>query len=179
MANIATFQPNPNYVYQTEHLFYFKFVGRVVARAPSDGQLLDVYFTRSCYKHILGVKVTYHDIEATDPDYYKNLKRMLKNDVNDIPDLTFSMDADEEKHIFYEEKKQRLLIMSLNLEEDSWKPLSEECMDWLETKPSQSVVYISFGGMVSLIEERWKSRHYLQQRARKERLSNSRKLKGE
>ena len=40
------------------------------------------------------------------------------------------------------------------LEEDSWKPLSEECIDWLETKPSQSVVYISFGSMVSLTEER-------------------------
>lgn len=97
----ATFQPNPNSVYQTEHLSYFKFVGRVVAKALFDGQLLDVYFTRSFYKHILGVKVTYHDIEAVDPDYYKNLKWMLENDVSDILDLTFSMDADEEKHILY------------------------------------------------------------------------------
>ncbi|KAG6756300.1 hypothetical protein POTOM_039727 [Populus tomentosa] len=99
VGNNVTFQPNPNSVYQTEHLSYFKFVGRV---ALFDGQLLDVYFTRSFYKHILGVKVTYHDIEAVDPDYYKNLKWMLENDVSDIPDLTFSMDADEEKHILYE-----------------------------------------------------------------------------
>ena len=34
-----------------------------------------------------------------------------------------------------------------------WKPLSEECIEWLETKPSQSVVYISFGSMVSVTEE--------------------------
>ncbi|KAF2305548.1 hypothetical protein GH714_006673 [Hevea brasiliensis] len=102
VGNNATFQPNPNSVYQTEHLSYFKFVGRVVAKALFDGQLLDVYFTRSFYKHILGVKVTYHDIEAVDPDYYKNLKWMLENDVSDIPDLSFSMDADEEKHILYE-----------------------------------------------------------------------------
>ncbi|XWS51731.1 hypothetical protein CRYUN_Cryun11dG0008600 [Craigia yunnanensis] len=102
VGNNATFQPNPNSVYQTEHLSYFKFVGRVVAKALFDGQLLDVYFTRSFYKHILGVKVTYHDIEAVDPDYYKNLKWMLENDVSGIPDLTFSMDADEEKHILYE-----------------------------------------------------------------------------
>ena len=105
-----------------------------VAKALFDGQLLDVYFTRSFYKHILGVKVTYHDIEAVDPDYYKNLKWMLEvctwylfciaikqwicnfydatlcsshdfdlqNDVSVIPDLTFSMDADEEKLILYE-----------------------------------------------------------------------------
>ncbi|KAL4579973.1 hypothetical protein LXL04_016144 [Taraxacum kok-saghyz] len=101
-GNNATFQPNPNSVYQTEHLSYFKFVGRVVAKALFDGQLLDVYFTRSFYKHILGVKVTYHDIEAVDPDYYKNLKWLLENDVSEILDLTFSMDADEEKHILYE-----------------------------------------------------------------------------
>lgn len=49
-----------------------------VAKALFDGQLLDVYFTRSFYKHILDAKVTYHDIEAVDPDYYKNLKWMLE-----------------------------------------------------------------------------------------------------
>lgn len=49
-----------------------------VAKALFDGQLLDVHFTRSFYKHILSVKVTYHDIEAVDPDYYKNLKWMLE-----------------------------------------------------------------------------------------------------
>ncbi|CBI39752.3 unnamed protein product, partial [Vitis vinifera] len=102
VGNNSTFQPNPNSVYQTEHLSYFKFVGRVVAKALFDGQLLDVYFTRSFYKHILGVKVTYHDIEAVDPDYYKNLKWMLENDVSCIPEMTFSMDPDEEKHILYE-----------------------------------------------------------------------------
>ncbi|XP_028759255.1 E3 ubiquitin-protein ligase UPL1 [Neltuma alba] len=105
VGNNATFQPNSNSVYQTEHLSYFKFVGRVVGKALFDGQLLDVYFTRSFYKHILGVKVTYHDIEAVDPDYYKNLKWMLENDVSDIPDLTFSMDPDEEKHILYEKNE--------------------------------------------------------------------------
>ncbi|KAK1275953.1 E3 ubiquitin-protein ligase UPL2 [Acorus gramineus] len=73
-----------------------------VGKALFDGQLLDVHFTRSFYKHILGVKVTYHDIEAIDPDYFKNLKWMLENDVSDIPDLTFSIDADEEKLILYE-----------------------------------------------------------------------------
>ncbi|RYR42130.1 hypothetical protein Ahy_A08g038587 isoform B [Arachis hypogaea] len=108
VGNELTFQPNPNSVYQTEHLSYFKFVGRVVGKALFDGQLLDVHFTRSFYKHILGVKVTYHDIEAIDPDYFKNLKWMLEasayflNDISDVLDLTFSIDADEEKLILYE-----------------------------------------------------------------------------
>ncbi|CAA3008577.1 E3 ubiquitin- ligase UPL2-like [Olea europaea subsp. europaea] len=102
VGNESTFQPNPNSVYQTEHLSYFKFVGRVVGKALLDGQLLDVHFTRSFYKHILGVKVTYHDIEAIDPDYFKNLKWMLENEISDVLGLTFSIDADEEKLILYE-----------------------------------------------------------------------------
>ncbi|CAL5336974.1 unnamed protein product [Camellia sinensis] len=101
VGNESTFQPNPNSVYQTEHLSYFKFVGRVVGKALFDGQLLDVHFTRSFYKHILGVKVTYHDIEAIDP-YFKNLKWMLENNTTDVLDLTYSIDADEEKRILYE-----------------------------------------------------------------------------
>lgn len=57
-----------------------------------DGQLLDVYFTRSFYKHILGVKVTYHDIEAVDPDYYKNLKWLLEVSDNILYTLFILLD---------------------------------------------------------------------------------------
>jgi len=49
-----------------------------VAKALLDNQLLDVHFTRSFYKHILGSKVTFLDIEAIDPDYFKNLQWMLQ-----------------------------------------------------------------------------------------------------
>lgn len=41
VGNEATFQPNPNSVYQTEHLSYFKFVGRVVS----------TYFFLFCLSH--------------------------------------------------------------------------------------------------------------------------------
>jgi len=34
-----------------------------------------------------------------------------------------------------------------------WKPLSKVCKDWLQTKPAKSVVYISFGSMVSITAE--------------------------
>ncbi|KAL9246463.1 hypothetical protein vseg_019994 [Gypsophila vaccaria] len=33
-----------------------------------------------------------------------------------------------------------------------WKPLSEQCKEWLQTKPSKSIIYISFGSMVSLTQ---------------------------
>lgn len=41
----------------SNHLEYFKFVGRVIAKAVYDNKLLECYFTRSFYKHILGKPV--------------------------------------------------------------------------------------------------------------------------
>ncbi|KAI7747002.1 hypothetical protein M8C21_011757 [Ambrosia artemisiifolia] len=34
-----------------------------------------------------------------------------------------------------------------------WKPLDDGCIKWLDTKPPNSVVYISFGSMVSLTQQ--------------------------
>ena len=77
-----------------DHLQYFKFVGRFVAKALVDGQILDAYFTRSLYKHLLGEPLSYEDIEAVDPDYFKNLKWMLENDIENVLDLTFTAETD-------------------------------------------------------------------------------------
>ena len=52
----------------------YRFVGRIVGKALHDGQLIDAYFTRSFYKHMLGLPLTHEDIEAVDPEYYKNLR---------------------------------------------------------------------------------------------------------
>jgi hypothetical protein len=53
----CTFQPNPNSSINLDHLRYFRFVGRIVGKAVVDGFLLDAHFTRSLYKHMLGIKV--------------------------------------------------------------------------------------------------------------------------
>ena len=87
----CTFQPNPLSSINRDHLDYFRFVGRIVGKAVADGFLLDAHFTRSLYKHMLGMKPTYHDMQAIDPDYYKNLKMILDYNLEDIGlDLTFS-----------------------------------------------------------------------------------------
>lgn len=73
----------------------FKFVGRFVGKAIYDGQRLDAYFTRSFYKHILGVRPSYHDIEWVEPAYYKSLKWMLENDIDNILFMTFTAELDD------------------------------------------------------------------------------------
>jgi len=89
----CTFQPNANSSINPDHLSYFRFVGRIVGKAVADGFLLDAHFTRSLYKHMLGLKPTHHDMEAIDPDYYKNLKMILEYNLEDIGlDLTFSIE---------------------------------------------------------------------------------------
>jgi E3 ubiquitin-protein ligase HUWE1 len=89
----CTFQPNSNSSINPDHLSYFRFVGRIVGKAVSDGFLLDAHFTRSLYKHMLGIKPTHHDMEAIDPDYYRNLKTILEFNLADIGlELTFSID---------------------------------------------------------------------------------------
>ena len=50
----ATFQPNSLSDVNPDHLSYFRFAGRMMGLAIYHKQLLNVYFTRSFYKHILG-----------------------------------------------------------------------------------------------------------------------------
>jgi len=94
-AESATYQPNTLSYVNDHHLNFFHFVGRIIGKAIYDGQLLDAYFTRSFYKHILGIRPNYHDLEPIDPDYYKSLCWMLENDIEGVLDLTFSAEYDD------------------------------------------------------------------------------------
>ncbi|KAJ2695632.1 E3 ubiquitin-protein ligase tom1 [Coemansia sp. RSA 1285] len=90
----VTYQPNPQSWANPDHLLYFKFVGRIIGKAIVDQRVLDAYFTRSFYKHILGRKVDYRDMEAIDPSYYKSLEWILENDITDVFEETFSIEVD-------------------------------------------------------------------------------------
>jgi E3 ubiquitin-protein ligase HUWE1 len=91
MSNGLTYQPNPSSHIQPDHLKYFKFAGQVVGKALWDEQLLDAHFTLSMYKHLLNLPIGYQDVEAVDPDFFRNLKWMLDNDISDVLDETFSI----------------------------------------------------------------------------------------
>merc|ERR1711884_99051 len=83
-------QTNPN------HLDYFKFVGRVIAKAIYDNKHLECYFTRSFYKHILAKTVKHTDMESEDYAFYKGLEFWIHHKVEDLGyDLTFSTEIRE------------------------------------------------------------------------------------
>ena len=92
----VTYTPNPLSHCNANHAQYFKFIGRVIAKAIFDNKFMDCYFTRSFYKHILGIPVRYTDMESVDLQYYRNLVMLLENDIQQLGlDLTFSVDASE------------------------------------------------------------------------------------
>ncbi|CAG2109884.1 unnamed protein product, partial [Medioppia subpectinata] len=80
----------------SNHLSYFKFVGRVIAKAVYDNKLLECYFTRSFYKHILGKLVKYTDMESEDYSFYQGLVFLLDHNVHELGyELTFSIEIQE------------------------------------------------------------------------------------
>lgn len=96
----VTYQPNymlENAVgmaaeYQNS-LQYFTFIGRVIGKAIHDQQLMDVRFTRSFYKHMLGVPVSLADMNAFDPQIYKSLQTVLDHKLEDLGlELAFTVE---------------------------------------------------------------------------------------
>ncbi|OEH77105.1 uba ts-n domain-containing protein [Cyclospora cayetanensis] len=90
-------QPNPLSAINPEHLYYFKFIGRVIGKALFDGHYLPAYFCRSFYKHMLNKKCSMRDAESLDPSLYSNLQKILEYPLEDLAlsDLTFSVETDE------------------------------------------------------------------------------------
>ncbi|KAI9788602.1 MAG: hypothetical protein M1833_002904 [Piccolia ochrophora] len=84
-----TLQINPHSGINSEHLNYFKFIGRVVGLAIFHRRFLDAFFIGALYKMILKKKVYLADMEGVDMAYHKSLTYMLENDVEDL-DMTFS-----------------------------------------------------------------------------------------
>ncbi|CAN0294279.1 unnamed protein product [Lampetra planeri] len=94
-ADGTTFQPNSNSSVNPDHLNYFRFAGQILGLALYHRHLVNVYFTRSFYKHILGIPVSYRDVASIDPEYAKNLQWILDNDISGLGlELTFLVETD-------------------------------------------------------------------------------------
>ncbi|XP_037933136.1 E3 ubiquitin-protein ligase HUWE1-like [Teleopsis dalmanni] len=92
----VTYMINPSSHANPNHLSYFKFVGRVIAKAIHDNKLLECYFTRSFYKHILGKQIKYTDMESQDYDFYKGLDYLMQHNISTLGyELTFSTEVQE------------------------------------------------------------------------------------
>lgn len=95
-GDMVTYMINKASYINPEHLDYFKFVGRLIAKSVFEHKYLDCYFTRAFYKHILNLPVRYQDLESEDPAFFKSLDFLLQNPIDDLGlDLTFSTEVEE------------------------------------------------------------------------------------
>lgn len=95
-GDMVTYMINKASYINPEHLDYFKFVGRLIAKSVFEHKYLDCYFTRAFYKHILNLPVRYQDLESEDPEFFKSLEIMLQSPINELGlDLTFSTEVEE------------------------------------------------------------------------------------
>ena len=85
----STYQPNPKSYVNPEHLGYFKFIGRFVAKALSEGMLIDAYFSRAFYKMILGQDLELKDLMQQDLNFYNSMCWLRDNELSG-DEYTFS-----------------------------------------------------------------------------------------
>ncbi|CAI5714766.1 unnamed protein product [Hyaloperonospora brassicae] len=74
-----------------DHLLYFKFAGRLLGKAILDGLVLEVSMSLPLLKHLLGVPITFSDLEFLDEELYKHLSWVRDNNHVDALCITFSI----------------------------------------------------------------------------------------
>eukprot|EP00804_Cyclotella_cryptica_P015284 CCRYP_005400-RA/>CCRYP_005400-RA protein AED:0.03 eAED:0.03 QI:272/1/1/1/1/1/3/867/694 len=57
-----------------DHLYYFRFIGRILGKALFDRQLVKGHMVKHLYKHILGWPIMFNDLKDVDEAYYNSLK---------------------------------------------------------------------------------------------------------
>ena len=94
---------NENYVYQInasshvnpEHLDYFNFLGKLLAKCICDGITTPFsHFTPDVYNVLLQKPTYFSDLQIIDADIYRSLQWILDNDVEELG-LTFVADEEE------------------------------------------------------------------------------------
>jgi E3 ubiquitin ligase SMURF1/2 len=90
--------PNSAQIHR-DHLKCYQFVGRLVAKCLLEGQLLTVHFSLPLLKHILGVPISFSDLEFLDEELYRNATWLRDNENVDNLSLDFTiqhMDGNDE-----------------------------------------------------------------------------------
>jgi len=91
----GTYTINPHSGIANElHLEYFYFTGRLIGKALMQHQAVPVHLSLLLMKHILGQPISLSDLEFIDPQLYKNLKWLRKNDNVEDLHLDFTVTVD-------------------------------------------------------------------------------------
>ncbi|KAK8892637.1 hypothetical protein M9Y10_029876 [Tritrichomonas musculus] len=114
-----TYQPNPFSGVNSQHIEYFNFIGKVIARALIQGQYVKCHFARSFIRQILRLPLKLRDFEDYDTNIYNSMLLILKEDVEPLC-LTFTIDVDEfgvTKTVLLKEKGDEIDVTNENKKE--------------------------------------------------------------
>lgn len=87
------YQPSRSSGINKEHIDYFRFAGKFVARALIQGQYINAHFTSSFRRLILHNSLKLKDMQDVDNEIYQSMKHILEDD--NLPDLCFAIDYEE------------------------------------------------------------------------------------
>ncbi|XP_012678837.1 E3 ubiquitin-protein ligase HECW2 [Clupea harengus] len=89
-----TVQISPMSAFVDNHHEWFRFSGRILGLALIHQYLLDAFFTRPFYKGLLRIPCELSDLEYLDEEFHQSLQWMKDNDIEDILDLTFTVNEE-------------------------------------------------------------------------------------
>lgn len=79
-----SYQPNASLSEKKNHLEYFEFAGKIIARAIIQGQCVNAHLMRSFGRQILHRRVKLKDLEEYDEKVFTNLQQILTIDVEPL-----------------------------------------------------------------------------------------------
>uniref|UniRef100_A0A4W4DUF7 HECT-type E3 ubiquitin transferase n=1 Tax=Electrophorus electricus TaxID=8005 RepID=A0A4W4DUF7_ELEEL len=89
-----TVQISPMSAFVDNHHEWFRFSGRILGLALIHQYLLDAFFTRPFYKGLLRIPCDLSDLEFLDEEFHQSLQWMKDHDIEDMLDLTFTVNEE-------------------------------------------------------------------------------------
>ncbi|XP_047189137.1 E3 ubiquitin-protein ligase HECW2 isoform X10 [Scophthalmus maximus] len=89
-----TVQISPMSAFVDNHHEWFRFSGRILGLALIHQYLLDAFFTRPFYKGLLRIPCDLSDLEYLDEEFHQSLQWTKDNDIEDILELTFTVNEE-------------------------------------------------------------------------------------
>lgn len=86
-----SFNPASGLYNPERHLYYFRFAGRILAKAIFEGCFVEAHLSKVVYKHIIGRPCSFEDLKYIDSNIYRSFSAMLEDpEIIEELFLTFS-----------------------------------------------------------------------------------------
>uniref|UniRef100_A0A6Q2X6N2 HECT-type E3 ubiquitin transferase n=1 Tax=Esox lucius TaxID=8010 RepID=A0A6Q2X6N2_ESOLU len=123
-----TVQISPMSAFVDNHHEWFRFSGRILGLALIHQYLLDAFFTRPFYKGLLRILCELSDLEYLDEEFHQSLQWMKDNDIEDMLDLTFTVNEE----VFGQITERELKVGGANIpvSEKNKKEYIERMVKW-------------------------------------------------